>query len=97
MGRWVAGLPFVGVVFGIALGGEIATQPHGNRSCCDLGQPAGDNDGSGVGYARESGCERKRHCKPVRHSNYDVSDGFGTSEVLFDVWGLWHPVFPFRK
>jgi hypothetical protein len=42
----------------------------------------------------ESRRERKGNRQPVRHSDYNVSNCFGSSEMSLDVQCLWHRFYP---
>src|SRR5208283_2186405 len=53
-------LPFARVVLGVALGGEITAQAHGDRSRGDLGQSRDDHNVTVVNGPRKSRRQRKR-------------------------------------
>ena len=55
--------PFLGsIVFGIALGSEIAAESHGNRAGGDFGQSGSDDDARLLDRPGEAGSQRERHC-----------------------------------
>lgn len=44
----------------------------------------------GLGNTGQTCCQGERNGQAVRHSDYDVPDGFRGSKVLFNVWRLRH-------
>ena len=78
-------LAFGDVVFGIAAGRKITTEPHRDRTCSDLGKARKNND-AGRGYSsRETGCKSKGNSKSVREPDDDIAHGLGGLEVSFSV------------
>ena len=77
-------LTFRDVVLGIATGGEIAAEAHGDGAGGDLGEAGYDDDASG-GYSGEAGGEGEGNGEAVRESDDDVADSLAGLEVTFDV------------
>ncbi len=63
-----------GVVLCIPLSGEEASEPHGNRSGGDLGQPGEHHQMRRADRARESGRKGKGNRQAVGHANHDIAD-----------------------
>ena len=73
------------VVFGIGPGGEIPTEPHGDRTGRDLGQAGRDDDGRRIDRAGQAGGQGEGDRQTVGHADHDVTHRFGRREVTLDV------------
>ena len=83
-------LPLAFVVLGIALGGQVSAQSHGDGAGGDLGQSGDDDDVAVVDRAGESGGQREGNGQAVGHADDDVADNFAGGEMAFNVRCLWH-------
>ena len=79
-----------GIVLGVALGGQVPAQSHGDGAGRDLGQSGDDHQAAVVDGAGNSGGQREGHSQPVGHSNDHVADNFAGREVTFNVRCLRH-------
>ena len=73
------------VVFGVALGREVAAETHGDRTSSYFGEAGEDDDVGGGDGSGETGGEGKRHGETAGEADDDVANGFGGFEVSFDV------------
>ena len=72
-------------MFGVAAGGEVAAEAHGDGTGRDFGQ-AGYDDDVGRWRRPESPAARaKGTVSPSDEADDDVADGFAGFEVVFDV------------
>ena len=78
------------VMFGVALRGQIAAQPHGDRACGDFRQPGHDDHVGGSHRAGESRGQREGHREAVGHSDDDIAHRQRRFEVFFNVLSLRH-------
>src|SRR5438270_12640416 len=85
---------FFRIVLGVALGGEITTEPHRDRTSGNLCQPRGYDNAGAVYRARQTRGQRKRDRQSVRHTDDDVAHRVARSEMLFNVSSLRHQNFP---
>ena len=81
---------FAGVMLGVAPGGEVTAQAHGDRSRRDLGQSRGHDDPRRGHRAGQPCRQRKWHRQPVRHPDDNVSNDIARGEVPLDVRSLRH-------
>ena len=72
-----------GVVLGIAAGGEIAAETHGDGAGGDLGQAREDDQMRGGDGARETGGQGEGDGEAIGEADHDVADGLAGLEVLF--------------
>ena len=74
------------VVLGVAAGGEVAAEAHGDGAGGDLGEAGEDDDVRGGDGSGETGGEGEGDGEAVGEADDDVANGFGGLEVTFDVW-----------
>ena len=68
-------------MFGVAAGGEIASEAHGDGAGGDLGEAGEDDDVGGGDGSGEAGGEGEGDGETVGEADDDVADGFGGLEV----------------
>jgi hypothetical protein len=73
------------VVLGVATGGEVAAEAHGDGAGGDFGEASEDDDVGGGDGSGETGGEGEGDGETVGEADDDVADGLGGLEVTFDV------------
>ena len=81
-------LPFGEVMVAIRARRQVSAQAHGDRSRGNFGEAGNDHDFGRLAGAGESGGERERYRKAVRHADHYVANRIGGFEVPLDVWGV---------
>jgi hypothetical protein len=84
--------PLGGVVLGVALGGQVTAQTHGDAAGGDLGEPRDDDDGRRIDGAGQSGRESERYRQAIGHPDDDIAHDLAGREVAFNVRSLGHQV-----
>ena len=83
------------VMLGVAAGGEISAETHGDGAGGDFGHAGDDHEAAVVHGAGNSGSQREGNGQAVGHSDDNVADDFARGEVALNVRRLRH-VLPAR-